>query len=192
MITLAQFVIAMSMLLLGVLIDSIADLSVLWIFAGDIVVSSNRMMYQGAFSGIIKASVDDDNILTTVARAHTIHLLSTAAGMAGISTIILSFCTEVISLTVAHGFMGFFVWSCRVVIGGRVIEACQKENIGRTKVYMEVLFSVSAMIICLSPTIITFKETALYFQYWGFFIVFFAALLWAWKIHIGNIRRATD
>jgi hypothetical protein len=61
-----------------------------------------------------------------------------------------------------------------------------------TKVYLEAMFSASAMIMCLSPTIVTLDGTALYFQYWGFFIVFFATLFWACKIYLSNNHRPTD
>ncbi len=77
--------------------------------------------------------------------------------------------------------MGFFVWSCRIIIAGRVLELCEHENVGRTKVYMEVLFSISAMVMAFSPTVIKLTATALYFQYWGIFIIVSSLFLWMWR-----------
>ena len=320
LIILAQLAIAASMLCLGGLIYYTRDVSVLWLFATVITVSSFRLMYRGAFNGIIRASVDDKDILATLARANFIHLLSTAAGtaaigfiieafspahgfavsstasmfllvvagfladglvktnsrgfggfwfdfksgleifknntliqmltllsvmalpigqlsnallssfirddlgrgsdlfgivdaawpigemlaaallssklnalniknseyalaiLAGAATLVLSNCTESFCLALAHGFMGFFVWLCRIVIGVRVLELCDTKNVGRTTVYKESMTAVVAMVMCLSPSMITLDATALYFSYWGVFVVAAAALLWFWKI----------
>lgn len=102
--------------------------------------------------------------------------------MAGASTVFLSFGTASLTLAIAHGLMGFFVWSCRIVIGGQVLAHCTTENVGRTRVYIEAMVSVSAMVMCLSPSMIALDATAAYFSYWGMFIVICAALLWLWKI----------
>ena len=59
------------------------------------------------------------------------------AMLAGAATLLLSNCTESFCLALAHGFMGFFVWLCRIVIGGRVLDLCDTENVGRTTVYKE-------------------------------------------------------
>ena len=320
LIILAQLAIAASMLFMGGLIFYTRNISVLWLFGTVITVSSFRLMYRGAFNGIIRASVEDKYILETLARANFIHLFSTAArtaavgfiidgfspahgfavsatasmfllmvagfladgivktnprgfggfwfdfksglaifknnkliqmltllsvvalpigqlsnallssfirddlgqgsdlfgivdaawpigGMlaamllsskikalnvkngeyalailAGAATIVLSYCTESFSLAFAHGFMGFFVWLCRIVIGGRVLELCNTENVGRTTVYKESMTAVAAMTMCLSPSMITLEATALYFSYWGIFVVISAVLLWCWKI----------
>jgi MFS family permease len=91
LIILAQLSIAASMLCMGGLIFYTRDVSVLWLFATVITVSSFRIMYRGAFDGIIKASVDDKDILATLARANFIHLFSMTAGTAAIGFIIQAF-----------------------------------------------------------------------------------------------------
>ena len=91
LIVLAQLSIAASMLCMGGLIFYTRDVSVAWLFATVISVSCFRLMYRGAFNGIIRASVDDKDILATLARANFIHLFSTAAGTAAIGFIIQSF-----------------------------------------------------------------------------------------------------
>lgn len=101
--------------------------------------------------------------------------------MAGVSTIFLSYGTASLSLAIAHGFMGFFVWSCRIMIGGRVLALCKNENVGRTRVYIHAMVSVSAMVMCLSPTLVSLDATASYFLFWGLFVVISAVLLWVWK-----------
>ena len=58
---------------------------------------------------------------------------------------------------------------------------CRNENVGRTRVYIEAMVAVSAMIMCLSPSLIVLDATAEYFLYWGLFVVVGAVLLWAWK-----------
>ena len=102
--------------------------------------------------------------------------------LAGAATLLLSNCTESFCLALAHVFMGFFVWLCRIVIGGRVLELCDTENVGRTTVYKESMTAVAAMVMSLSPTMIRLDATALYFSYWGLFVVVSAVLLWCWKL----------
>ena len=102
--------------------------------------------------------------------------------LAGAATLVLSQCTESFCLSLAHGFMGFFVWLCRIVIGGRVLELCDSENVGRTTVYKESMTAVAAMVMSLSPSVIRLEATALYFSYWGLFVAVSAGLLWGWKI----------
>ncbi|MGR3291165.1 MAG: hypothetical protein ACU0C9_08225, partial [Paracoccaceae bacterium] len=47
--------------------------------------------------------------------------------------------------------------------------SCAPENVGRTKVYVEVMFSLSALIMCLSPTLVKVSFTSSYFLFWGSF-----------------------
>ena len=42
--------------------------------------------------------------------------------------------------------------------------------------------AVAAMVMSLSPTMIRLDATALYFSYWGLFVVVSAVLLWCWKL----------
>lgn len=110
------------------------------------------------------------------------HIEYYLAILAGASTILFSYCTDFISLAFVHGAMGFFVWFCRIIISGRVIRACNNHNVGRTRVYMEVMVGVSATLMCLSPTAFVLDATAHYFLYWGMFIVGAAVLLWMWRL----------
>ena len=319
LIMLAQFFIAASILCFGGFLFFAPDLSIWWLFGVVVIVTVFRVMYRGSFDGIIRASVENPDILHTVARANAIHLFSTAVGtaaigliidrfsaghgflataaasicllivagfladgvvksnargitgfwfdlksgfeifrnnkliqmvallsavalpvgqlsnallssfirddlgegsdlfgfvdaawpiggmlaaallsnrikkldvkngeyflalMAGASTVVLSYSTASISLAVAHALMGFFVWSCRIMIGGRVLALCSNENVGRTRVYIQAMVGLSAMVMCLSPSLIVLDATASYFLYWGSFVVVGAVLLWAWK-----------
>ena len=319
LIILAQFFIATSILCFGGFLFYTPDLSVFWLFGVVAIVTVLRIMYFGAFDGILRASVETSDILHTVARTNAIHLFSTAAGtaaigliidrfsaahgflttaaasvglvivagfiadgfvktnargmsgfwfdlrsgfeifrnnkfiqsivllsvvalpigqlsnallssfirddlgegsdligfvdaawpvggmlaaallsskikifnvengayflafMAGASTIILSYSTASLSLAIAHGLMGFFVWACRIRIGARVLALCKNENVGRTRIYIEAMVSGSAMVMCLSPTLIVLEATASYFLYWGEFVVISAVLLGFWK-----------
>lgn len=319
MIIQAQLLIAVAMSGMGLLLFQTIEISAYWIFGIVIAISTARLTYRGAFEGIIREAVDDKDVLQTIARANTAHLLATAAGMAGIgfvidrfssghgfimsalasvfllvvgiflndgmvklnsrglpgywsdfkigleifqcnvqirlltllmavalpvghlanailssfirddlgqssymfgiidagwafggmlaasvlstkikmhqhkyseyflamlagaATVVFSYCSDIISLTLVHGFMGFFVWSCRIIIGGRVIELCENENVGRTRVYMESIFSLSATLMCLSPTAIMLEATASYFLYWGLFIVVSSMILLSWR-----------
>lgn len=316
LIILTQIFIAALILCFGAFLFYTPDLSVFWLFGVVAIVTVLRIMYFGAFDGILRASVENQDILLTVARTNAIHLFSTAAGtaaigliidrfsaaqgflataaasiclvivagfigdgfvkanargvagfwfdlksgfeifrhnkliqtvvllsvvalpigqlsnallssfirddlgegsdlfgfvdaawpiggmlaaallsskikklevnngeyllaiMAGASTIVLSYCTASLSLAIAHGFMGFFVWAGRIMIGARVLALCKNENVGRTRVYIEAMVSGSAMVMCLSPTLIVFAATASYFLYWGLFVVVGAVLLW--------------
>lgn len=100
------------------------------------------------------------------------------AALGGISTVLLSFSTSVTGLMLAHAAMGFTVWLCRIVIDGRVLQMCSEETVGRTKTYIEVMFSFAAIIMCLSPTLVKLEQTSYYFLFWGAFAIVFALLLW--------------
>ena len=98
--------------------------------------------------------------------------------LVGLSTIVFSFCTSVISLALMHAAMGFSVWMCRIIIDGRVLQICTGETVGRTKVYIEVTFSLAAMIMCFSPTLVKLSSTSSYFLFWGIVVVASTAILW--------------
>ncbi len=98
--------------------------------------------------------------------------------LVGLSTIVFSFCTSVISLAMMHAAMGFSVWMCRIIIDGRVLQICTGETVGRTKVYIEVTFSLAAMIMCFSPTLVKLSSTSSYFLFWGIVVVASTAILW--------------
>ena len=100
------------------------------------------------------------------------------AALGGLSTILLSFSSSVIGLMLSHAAMGFTVWLCRIVIDGRVLQICSEETVGRTKTYIEVMFSFAAVIMCLSPTLVKLSQTSHYFLFWGGFAVILASLLW--------------
>jgi len=98
--------------------------------------------------------------------------------LVGLSTIVFSFCTSVISLALMHAAMGFSVWMCRIIIDSRVLQICTGETVGRTKVYIEVTFSLAAMIMCFSPTLVKLSSTSSYFLFWGIVVVASTAILW--------------
>jgi len=98
--------------------------------------------------------------------------------LVGLSTIVFSFCTSVVSLTMMHAAMGFTVWMCRIIIDARVLQICTGETVGRTKVYIEVMFSLAAMIMCFSPTLVKSSSTSNYFLFWGIVVVVSTAILW--------------
>ena len=98
--------------------------------------------------------------------------------LVGIATIVFAFCTTIFSLVILHAAMGFTVWMCRIFIDGRILQICTTETVGRTKVFIEVMFSFAAMIMCFSPTLISLPSTSDYFLYWGLLVVISTALLW--------------
>jgi hypothetical protein len=104
--------------------------------------------------------------------------------LVGVTTIVFSFCSAVISLAIMHAAMGFSVWMCRIVIDGRVLQICTVKTVGRTKVYINIMFSFAAMIMCFSPTLIKLPFTNDYFLYWGFIVVLSSGALW-----LGQFRK---
>lgn len=96
----------------------------------------------------------------------------------GIATIVFSLCTTVFSLALLHAAMGFSVWMCRIVIDGRILQICTEHTVGRTKVYIDIMFSFAAMIMCFSPTLVKLPSTSSYFLYWGLFVVIGTGILW--------------
>jgi hypothetical protein len=71
------------------------------------------------------------------------------------------------------------VWMCRIVIDGRILQICTNASVGRTRVYIDVMFSFVAMIMCFSPTVVKLSSTSNYFLFWGIIIVISSLLLWA-------------
>lgn len=110
--------------------------------------------------------------------------------MGGIATIILSMTSSIIALAVVHAVMGFSVWLCYILVDGRILQACRAENVGRTKVYVHIMYSLSALIMCLSPTLVKLPSTSGYFLYWGGFIVIGTLLLLGWKVWGGTRMRS--
>jgi len=104
--------------------------------------------------------------------------------LVGLTTIVFSLCTTVFSLAIMHAALGFSVWMCRIVIDGRILQNCTEHTVGRTKVYIETMFSLAAMVMCFSPTLIKLSSTSGYFFYWGLFVVISTGILW-----LGQPRR---
>lgn len=103
------------------------------------------------------------------------------SALAGVMTICFALFTAVPMLALLHGAMGWTVWMCRIMIDSRILQASGPERVGRTKVYVEVVFSLSAMVMCFSPTLITLPRTADYFTLWGGVMVMGSLVLWAAK-----------
>lgn len=102
------------------------------------------------------------------------YLYSMAAGAA---TILLALGTSVALLVMTHAAMGLAVWLCRIVIDARVLVLCDEHNVGRTRVYIDVMFSFAAIIMCFSPTLVELPSTSSYFMFWGAVIVANALIL---------------
>ena len=100
---------------------------------------------------------------------------------AGGMTICFALLTSIPALAVLHGAMGFTVWLCRILLDGNILRECGTENVGRTRVYVEVCFSVSAIVMCLSPTLVELPKTADYFLVWGIFMLVASIVLWIAK-----------
>lgn len=100
--------------------------------------------------------------------------------LVGLITIAFSMTTSILALALLHAAMGCAVWMCRIVLDSRILQSCKTENVGRTKVYVEMVFSSSALIMCLSPTLIKLPTTSGYFLFWGGAITIgtVAVLLW--------------
>lgn len=97
---------------------------------------------------------------------------------AGVCTVGVAYCTTVPMLVLLHGAMGLAVWLCRIMIDTRILERCTRDTVGRTKVYVEMVFSVSAMSLCLSPTLVSLPSASSYFLFWGLVMVLASTWLW--------------
>ena len=100
------------------------------------------------------------------------------AVLVGLTTIGFSMMTSIVPLAITHAALGFFVWMCRIVIDGRVLQICTQHTVGRTRVYIDMMFSFSAMLMSLSPTLVKLPSTSGYFLFWGVIIFACAAALW--------------
>nr|WP_243403691.1 MFS transporter [Shimia abyssi] len=101
------------------------------------------------------------------------------ATLAGLATLGLSLAPSIPTLALLHAAMGMFVWLCRIVIDGRILQLTTSENVGRTKVGVEMAFSLAALIMCLSPTLAPLPSAAPYFMFWGGLVTLVALLIWA-------------
>ncbi len=101
--------------------------------------------------------------------------------LSSISTIIFAFCTQGWSLSITHGFMGFFGYILFIRISARISELSKNENIGRSKLFLSVSMAISAAVMCLSPTIISLEYTASYFLFWGSLMLFASIMLYCWR-----------
>jgi hypothetical protein len=110
--------------------------------------------------------------------------------LVGLVTIVFSYCSSVITLAMMHAAMGFTVWICRIIIDGRVLQNCTAETVGRTRTYIEVMFSFAAMAMCLSPSLVKLSATSEYCLYWGLVVVVSSLLLLSARAGSG-IRPAT-
>jgi len=72
--------------------------------------------------------------------------------LAGLATVVFSFCSTVPALVLVRCAMGAFVWFCHILIDAEVLRACGVGHVGRAKVFVTVMFSLSAAVMCLSPT----------------------------------------
>ena len=99
--------------------------------------------------------------------------------LVGVVTMVFAYCTSVPTLALLHAAMGFSVWMCRIVIDGRVLQICTPATVGRTRVYIDVMFSFVAMVMCFSPTVVKLSSTSSYFLFWGIIVVISSLLLWA-------------
>ena len=100
------------------------------------------------------------------------------AVLVGLTTIAFSMMTTIVPLAVVHAALGFFVWMCRIIISGRILQICTAHTVGRTRVYIDMMFSFSAMLMSLSPTLVKLPSTSGYFLFWGVIILVCAGLLW--------------
>ena len=78
----------------------------------------------------------------------------------------------------SNAILSSFVWMCRIVIDGRILQICTAQTVGRTRVYIDIMFSFSAMLMSLSPTLVKLPLTSGYFLFWGVIIFICAAALW--------------
>lgn len=91
-IILAQIFIAACVAYIGYLMFNTDGLiHVSWLFIVMIIITSARLMYRVAFDGILRGSVEDKDIMQTMARAQTLHLLSTVISTASMGIIISEF-----------------------------------------------------------------------------------------------------
>ncbi|MFT7675708.1 MAG: MFS family permease [Gammaproteobacteria bacterium] len=98
--------------------------------------------------------------------------------LVGVVTVVFSYCTSVITLFGMHALMGFTVWVCRIVIDSRILQICTSDTVGRSKAYIEFMFSVVAMIMCFSPTVVKSSSASSYFLFWGVVVVVSSLVLW--------------
>lgn len=104
--------------------------------------------------------------------------------LVGLSTLLFAYCDSVPMLVLVHAAMGFTVWICRILIDGRILQICDADTVGRTRAYIEVTFSFSALLMCLSPTLVNLPTTGDYFFYWGAIVVICTLLLWVARCRV--------
>lgn len=88
-IIIAQVIIAVCVAFIGYLmLNADGLIHIYWLFVVMIIITSARLMYRVAFDGILRGSVKDKDIMQTMARAQTLHLLSTVISTGSMGIII--------------------------------------------------------------------------------------------------------
>lgn len=108
----------------------------------------------------------------------------------GEMTVVFAYCTSVPTLALLHAAAGFAMWLYRIVIDERILQIGSNASAGRSRVYISVMLSFVAMIMCFSPTIFKLFSTGNYFLCWGIMVVISSLLLWARQL--GKPRSRLD
>ena len=122
LIVLAQILLALPIASVGFILLNTWSIPVWGLFFIAVVVNFFRLMYQGAFDGLLRFYVEDSNMLTTVARARGIHLFSAALG-----TIIIGLIIE--HFSPGQAFIACALISiCLILVAGQVPDGIVKAN----------------------------------------------------------------
>ena len=107
--------------------------------------------------------------------------------LVGFSTLAFAFSSSIWALYLFHGAMGLTVWMCRIVINARILEISTNENVGRMRSSVEMMFSLSAIIMCLSPTLVQADLTQSYFLFWASLGLIGTVLAYIWQVRQSRI-----
>lgn len=123
--------------------------------------------------------------LRILSSRYTEYVIGVAVGLI---TIVFSMTTSILALAFLHALLGGAVWMSRIILDGRMLQSCKTENVGRTKVYVEMSYSFSALVMCLSPTLVKLPTTSGYFLFWGIAVTVGTVAVLFWQR--ANIARS--
>ncbi len=110
----------------------------------------------------------------------------------GVATIALSQGESVPWLVAIHALMGFSLWLCRIVVVGSMLCACAPHEVGRVRATTEAVVSLSAIVMCLSPTVVALPASGGYFLFWGLMVTAVAVVLLVKMAPLYRSRQTPD
>lgn len=126
-----------------------------------------------AFHGIVDSAWPIGGLLATLSLSFNIlkfkysFTIRDVCLLCFFSTIVFSYLKNLVGLVLIHALMGYVVWIARIAMDTYLVNNAPPKYFGRIASRINSVFSITSAIVCLMPSIVTFKKVSDYFFYWG-------------------------